>query len=99
MESPAPDIDASSTPLSPRLLVPGLPTAAGQVNRHRVDSSTIAAVGYDRGTAVLEMEFTSGEVYEYFLVPPSVYDGLLRATSHGRYFGDHIRARYRFRKI
>lgn len=68
------------------------------MNRHRVDSSTIRVVGYDQATAVLEIEFTSGEVYEYFLVPHSVYDGLLRASSKGRYFGDHIRSRYRFQK-
>jgi hypothetical protein len=68
------------------------------VNRHPVDSSTIAAVGYDRDTAVLEIEFTSGDVYEYFLVPHSVYDGLLRATSKGRFFGEHLRDRYRFRR-
>jgi hypothetical protein len=64
-----------------------------------VDSSTIAAVGYDRDTAVLEIEFTSGDVYEYFLVPHSVYDSLLRAPSIGRYFGAHLRAKYRFRKV
>lgn len=64
-----------------------------------MDSSTIAAVGYDRNTAVLEIEFTSGDVYEYFLVPQSVYDSLLRASSIGRYFGEHLRARYRFRKV
>jgi hypothetical protein len=69
------------------------------VIRHPVDSSTIAAVGYDRATAVLEVEFTSGDVYEYFLVPHSLYDGLLKAASVGRYFGDHLRDRYRFRKV
>jgi hypothetical protein len=68
------------------------------VDRHRVDSSTIAAVGYDRNTAVLEIEFTSGDVYDYFLVPHSVYEGLLRAASKGRFFGDHVRSRYRFQK-
>lgn len=69
------------------------------MKRHPVDSSTIAAVGYDRDTAVLEVEFTSGDVYEYFLVPHSVYDGLLEATSVGRHFGDHVRDRYRFRRV
>lgn len=69
------------------------------MKRHPVDSSTIAAVGYDRDTAVLEVEFTSGDVYEYFLVPHSVYDGLLEATSVGRHFSDHVRDRYRFRRV
>lgn len=69
------------------------------MNRHRVDSSTITAVGYDRDTAVLEIEFTSGDVYEYFLVPLSVYQALVSAPSPGRYFGDHLRDKYRFRRL
>lgn len=69
------------------------------MNRRPVDSSTITAIGYDRNTAVLEVEFTSGEVYEYFLVPPSVYEGFHRAQSIGRFFGDQVRSRYRFRKV
>ena len=68
------------------------------MKRQRVDGSTIAAVGYDKDTAVLEIEFTSGDLYEYFLVPRSVFDGLLQATSKGRFFGDHIRDRYRFQR-
>lgn len=69
------------------------------MKRRPVDSSTITAVGYDRGTAVLEIEFASGDVYEYFLVPHSVYEGLLGAPSKGRYFGDQLRDRYQFRRL
>ncbi len=69
------------------------------MKRRPVDSSIITSVGYDRATAVLEIEFSSGDVYEYFLVPHSVYDSLLRADSKGRFFGDHLRTRYRFRKL
>ena len=64
------------------------------MKRQRVDGSTIAAVGYDKDTAVLEIEFTSGDLYEYFLVPRSICDGLLQASSKGRFFGEHIRDRY-----
>lgn len=69
------------------------------MNRQPVDSSTIAAIGYDRATAVLEIEFTSGDAYEYFLVPHSVFEGFLRAASKGRYFGDHLREKYQFRRL
>ena len=54
----------------------------------------IASAGYDGATAVLELEFSSGDVYEYFAVPPSVHRGLLTAESAGRYFAAHIRDIY-----
>jgi hypothetical protein len=64
------------------------------VDRSRIDSTVIASAGYDAGTAVLEIEFTSGDVYRYFAVPPSVHRGLLSADSAGRYFARHIRHVY-----
>lgn len=64
------------------------------MRRHRLDSTAIASAGYDAGTAVLELEFTSGEVYRYFAVPPSIHRGLHAAESAGRFFRDHIRDVY-----
>ena len=51
-------------------------------------------MGYDDSTAVLEVEFVSGEVYRYFAVPPSVHRALLAAESAGRFFREHIRDVY-----
>ena len=59
-----------------------------------MESSAIASIGYDRATAVLEIEFTSGEIYLYRLVPSSVHRALLDAESKGRYFVAHIRDAY-----
>ena len=64
------------------------------MRRTRVESTAIESVGYDPGTAVLEVEFTSGEVYRYFAVPPSVYRSLLEADSPGHYFGEVVREVY-----
>ena len=64
------------------------------MRRTRVDSSAIESVGYDPETAVLEVEFTSGEVYRYFAVPRSVYRDLVGADSPGHYFGEHVREVY-----
>jgi len=64
------------------------------VRRHRLDSAAIASAGYDADTAVLELEFTSGDVYRYFAVPPSVHRALREADSAGRYFRDRIRDVY-----
>lgn len=44
--------------------------------------------------AVLELEFTSGEVYRYFAVPSSIYRGLEAAESAGRFFREFIRDVY-----
>jgi hypothetical protein len=69
------------------------------MQRQRVSSSNIASVGYDADAAILEIEFNDGSVYEYYDVPESVYDGLMAASSHGKYFHGHIRDVYRFRRI
>ncbi|GGH40671.1 KTSC domain-containing protein [Microbacterium album] len=64
------------------------------MRRTPLDSAAIAAAGYDADTAVLELQFTSGEVYRYYAVPPSVYRALRSAESAGRYFTEHIRDVY-----
>ncbi|MEU1970410.1 KTSC domain-containing protein [Microbacterium sp. NPDC019599] len=64
------------------------------VKRTRIDSTVIASVGYDDATAVLEIEFASGDVYRYFAVPRSAHRGLLDAESAGRFFAERIRPVY-----
>lgn len=64
------------------------------MKRTRIDSSAIVSAGYDSDTAVLELRFTTGEVYRYFAVPPSVHRELLVAPSAGRFFGERIRGVY-----
>lgn len=64
------------------------------MRRQPVESTAIAAAGYDPAIAVLEVEFVSGEVYRYYAVPPSVHRGLLAAESPGRYFRESIREVY-----
>ncbi len=54
----------------------------------------IASAGYDHGQRVLEVQFTSGTVYRYFLVPARVWRELRAAESAGGYFGAAIRGRY-----
>ncbi|HSK95041.1 MAG TPA: KTSC domain-containing protein [Euzebyales bacterium] len=61
-----------------------------------VDSSSIAAVGYDPATRVLHVRFVSGRAYLYHDVPPSTYAALLRAESKGAYFNREVRDAFRF---
>lgn len=55
--------------------------------RVRVSSSDLISVGYYPKQQILEIEFLSGEIYQYFNVPDHVYRGLLTASS---YFDVHI---------
>jgi hypothetical protein len=64
------------------------------IRRTPVRSTVIAAVGYDTETAVLEVEFRSGDVYRYFAVPPSVHRALMDADSPGAYFNKHVSDHY-----
>jgi hypothetical protein len=66
------------------------------MHRANVSSSAISSVGYDDRSAVLEVEFESGAVYDYFDVPPKVYQDLLEAPSKGSFVSHQVRDRYRF---
>lgn len=69
------------------------------MQRIPVQSSNLCSVGYDEATKTLEIEFQSGSIYRYHGVPPSVYQGLMSASSHGKYFHQHIRDVYHYTRI
>jgi hypothetical protein len=61
------------------------------MQRKPVKSSSIVSVGYDVKAWTLEIEFTGGAVYRYHPVRGSVYAGLMRAPSKGRYVNNRIK--------
>ena len=71
------------------------------MERIPVQSSTLASVGYDPDSSILEIEFNSGGgVYQYFGVPEFVHEGLMSAGSKGAYFDHHIKkAGYPYSKV
>jgi hypothetical protein len=69
------------------------------MDRIAVISSTIRSIGYDAESAVLEVEFQSGKVYQYTGVPPHTYDGIMRADSKGRYLNAQIKERFPCRQV
>ncbi len=70
------------------------------MKRIPVESSNLASVGYDPTSKVLEIEFKTARIYEYYDVPQDEYDGLMVASSHGSYFYHNIRnGGYRYHKI
>lgn len=69
------------------------------VERKNVNSSALSSVGYDRSNQVLEIEFNSGGIYQYYDVPVKVFESLMNASSHGKYFYKYIENNYYHRKI
>ena len=62
--------------------------------RKPVSSTNLKSAGYDPATGTLEIEFNGGAVYRYNSVPPTIYTGLMEASSHGSYFHQNIKGRY-----
>lgn len=58
----------------------------------------IRSVGYDSKSRILEVEFNSGTIYQYFDVSKKEYEGLMKAKSHGQYFLQNIREIYHYRQ-
>jgi hypothetical protein len=67
--------------------------------RQPVESSNLRSVGYDEESRILEIELHSGAVYQYYDVPPEVYQELLRAPSLGKYFHANIRNVYQYKRV
>lgn len=69
------------------------------MERQSVVSSNVKSVGYELESNTLGIEFRSGAVYQYYGVPPEVYEALMRAPSQGKYFYVNIRDRYPYRRV
>lgn len=74
-----------------------------QIERIPVESSNIAAIGYDPFKHILEVEFLgdkgTNSVYRYFDVPDNIFVGVMEAQSHGKYFWQYIRNTYKFQQV
>ena len=69
------------------------------MKRQAVESSNIASIGYDEKNQILEIEFNHGGVYLYMDVPLDIYETLMDADSHGKYFSANIRNDYEYVKL
>lgn len=66
---------------------------------HHLDSSSLAAAGYDPQLHALDIAFRHGGLYRYFGVSARTYRALLQAESKGQFFTGYIRGHYRFEKV
>ena len=67
---------------------------------HRVDSTSIEAIGYDRRTGELYVRFLeSGHTYVYREVEDGVFEKFLCASSKGNYFNREIKGEYSYYQV
>ena len=69
------------------------------MHRTPVTSLHIREIGYDPQTSILEVEFISGDVYQYFDVPEYIHGQFMNAPSKGKFLYEYIRYNYRYQKI
>ena len=62
-----------------------------------VNSSNIAAAGYEAGQ--LTIQFQNGRTFRYSSVPEHVYSSMLQAPSAGKYFYQNIRNVYQYEEV
>ncbi|MBK8129608.1 MAG: KTSC domain-containing protein [bacterium] len=61
------------------------------MERTPVQSSNIAAIGYDDTNAILEVEFLNGSIYQYYGVPHDTYESLMNAASKGSFLNSYVK--------
>ena len=66
------------------------------MQRVPVKSTSIKSIGYDEKEKILEIEFHTNFVYQYFDVPVEVYEALVKAESKGKYYNINIKNKYQY---
>ena len=69
------------------------------LERQSVKSRILRSVGYDDSTKILEIEFHTGLVYQYFGVSPKVYADLMHSAEIGKYFSEKIRPKFQTKQV
>ena len=65
----------------------------------KVNSSNLAAIGYNPDKQELVVRFHSGTQYRYHSVSPEVYEAFLEAKSMGIFFVREVRGKYDTEKL
>lgn len=64
------------------------------MERQEVSSTNIVSVGYDPINEILEIEFKSRRVYQYYNVPAFMHERMMIADSIGKFFNAEIKDSY-----
>lgn len=63
-----------------------------------VESEAIREIDYDDASSRMFVRFVEGLWYTYFAVPRRTYESFVAASSHGRFFQEHVRDRFPYRR-
>jgi hypothetical protein len=69
------------------------------MERKRVNSTSIRAVGFDPNAQTLEVEFSNGSIVQYQRVSAEIHRRFLAAPSPTSYFRDQIEESFTARRI
>lgn len=65
------------------------------MKRREISSTMIRSIGHDANNSILEIEFLSGPVWQYYDFSESDWYSFDSAESHGKYFHKHIKGQFR----
>lgn len=69
------------------------------MERKPVESTSIKSAGYDGKEKILEIEFQTNLIYQYFGVQVEIYEALFEAPSKGKYYNSNIKNKYRYKRL
>lgn len=69
------------------------------MQRKDISSSMIRSIGYEFETSILEIEFNTGAVWQYYDFPESCWYDFDNSESQGKYFHACIKGQFREGKV
>lgn len=66
--------------------------------RRPVESTMAKSIGYDVDSSTLEIEFQSGEIWQYYEVPEQLFYEM-KSVSIGKFFQIKVKNQYREKRI
>lgn len=69
------------------------------ISMQALESSCVAAVGYDRDRAQLHVEFVHGGHYQYEAVEPETWQDFCNASSPGQFYNQNIKGQLKSQRL
>lgn len=66
---------------------------------HKVNSTSLLEVGYDKKLKVLKIKFRDGSIYDYFGIPEKLYLDLMNASSKSQFVQEFIYEKFRSKEV
>lgn len=64
-----------------------------------VNSTNVAAIGYDPENQILAVAYRSGGLYNYYDVSQREYDSLMMADSKGGFLAQNIKGHHSYQRV